>query len=131
LAARKRVKEGPGEFFSALRGRVGGDSGPSTELLSPVTFALLFEHCNWGGQSLFLPPGTYPDFRVVSWANWNDRVSSLQLFLVAVWLWEDIWFKGAVKTFAGVIGNTGTTPAGFQCLVHDGFNDRASSAIVL
>ena len=127
--AKNAIKAVPRRFFDALRRT---PASPSTDLLgNPLTFAMLYQDCKWGGPSLWLPPGNYPDFRRVwPWSgNWNDRVSSLSLFLVVVVLFADVKFGGARRWYAGVVG-ANTSPVGINCLVADGFNDVASSAIV-
>src|SRR6266516_253914 len=128
-AAKNKLKALPRQFFDGLR---HGTAGPVIALPGqPLSFAMLYEDCNWGGASLWLPPGSYPDFRRVwPWSgNWNDRVSSLSLFFVVVVLFADTQFRGARKWFAGVVG-ANTNPVGINCLVADGFNDVASSAMV-
>jgi hypothetical protein len=128
---KKKLRDVPRQFFDSIRTRGSGHRGSDRSLGSPATFALLFQDCAFGGASLWLPTGAYADLRRVwPWSNnWNDRVSSLQLFLVAVWLFENIQFGGRTVTYAGAVG-ANTNQVGLNCLVADGFNDKASSAIV-
>jgi hypothetical protein len=87
-------------------------------LLGGASMVLLWENCGFSGQLLFLGTGFFPSF---SWMNFNDKASSIQWLGLNVTIWENDWFSGGWKTFF-LIGQT-------DCLVADGFNDKASSAI--
>lgn len=87
-------------------------------LLGGASLVLLWDNCGFNGQLLFLGTGVFPRF---SWMNFNDKASSIQWLGLNVTIWENDWFSGGWKTFFG-IGQS-------DCLVADGFNDKASSAI--
>jgi beta-glucanase (GH16 family) len=87
----------------------------------PTGVATVYQHCNYGGYGVALPEGRYTLSQLQARGVINNDLSSLRVNAgYQVTLYDDDNFAGASVT----------RTADTSCLVADGFNDRATSAVV-
>jgi beta-glucanase (GH16 family) len=88
---------------------------------TPTGVATVFQHCAYTGYGVGLPEGSYTRAQLVSRGVVDNDLSSLRVNAG----YQVTLFDGDNFTGASVTKSADTT-----CLVADGFNDRATSAVV-
>jgi hypothetical protein len=103
------------EAYAAAINNVFGGGGVN------VAAARFFKDCTYGGYAVSLAPGSYTLTKLRSYGILNDDISSLTVQSgYSVTLYWDDNFSGAT------LGKT----ASDDCLVDDGWNDKASSVVI-
>ncbi len=88
---------------------------------APAGVATVYQHCNYGGYAIALPEGRYTLAQLQARGVRNNDLSSLRVNAgYQVTLYDNDNFGGASVT----------RTADTSCLTANGFNDRASSAVV-
>jgi hypothetical protein len=103
------------EAYAAAINNVFGGGGVN------VAAARFFKDCTYGGYAVSLAPGSYTLTKLRSYGILNDDISSLTVQSgYSVTLYWDDNFAGAT------LGKTTSD----DCLVDDGWNDKASSVVI-
>ena len=89
-----------------------------TSTSAPVT---LYQHCNYGGYSASLQPGSYTLSQLQALGLQNDDLSSMRVAS---------GYKATLYQHHNFTGNTVVITGDDDCLVNEGFNDDISSIIV-
>jgi len=83
--------------------------------------ATAYQHCNYGGNAVALPEGSYTLAQLQARGIPNDDVSSLRV---------NAGYQATLYDGDNFSGASVTKTADAACLVDDGFNDRVSSLVV-
>ena len=102
----------PTNINITIGGYPGGSSGG---------VATIYQHCNYGGYSASLNPGSYTLSQLQSLGVVNDDISSIKV---------QSGFQVTMYQHDNFTGNTLTKSGDDACLVDDGFNDDVSSLVV-
>ncbi len=96
---------------------IGGFAGTS----QPGGVVTLYQHCNYGGYSVSLNPGSYNMNQLQALGVNNDDISSLQI---------QNGYEVTMYQHWNFTGNTLVKTGNDDCLVNDGFNDDISSLVI-